>query len=42
MKLSVKERLLLQTILPQKGNLIEQTIVRDILEKTKLTQQEFI
>lgn len=40
MKLSVKERLNVTNICPAKGNILTQTIVRDILEKVKFSQEE--
>ena len=38
--LSVKDRLMLQGVLPQSGDLISQTIVKDIQDKIRITQQE--
>lgn len=40
MKLSVKERLLIPRILPRKGNLTNQTLVRDIANKLKFSKKE--
>jgi len=40
MKLGVKDRLMMQQILPREGNLIAQRIMRDIGQKTELTQEE--
>lgn len=41
MKLSVKERLVVGSLLPKEGNIMVQTLARDIREKTKLLQKEF-
>ena len=40
MKLSIKDRLVFKLLYPQEGNLITQTLVRDISEKIKITQEE--
>jgi len=40
MKLGVKDRLMIAQILPREGNLIAQRIMRDIGQKTELTQEE--
>lgn len=40
MKLGVKDRLMIAQILPREGNLIAQRIMRDISQKTELTQEE--
>ena len=40
MKLSVKERLVLGALYPQKGNLLEQSIVKEITEKTTISEKE--
>ena len=40
MKLTVKERLLITRLYPQEGNIITQTLVRDIKKKIELTQTE--
>lgn len=40
MKLGVKDRLMLAQILPREGNLIAQRIMRDIITKTELSQDE--
>jgi len=42
LELDTRDRLILQNILPQKGDLITQTIVKDIIEKCKFTQAELI
>jgi len=39
-KLGVKERLMIAQILPREGNLIAQRIMRDIVTKTELSQDE--
>jgi len=39
-KLNIKERLLMAGLYPQKGNLIAQTLVKDISERVRLTQEE--
>lgn len=40
MKLGVKDRLMIAQILPREGNLITQRLIRDIGQKTELTQTE--
>ncbi len=40
MKLNAKERLVLVGLLPQKGTILTQIMVRDIAEKVKLTDDE--
>lgn len=40
MKLSIKERLNFGAILPQKGNIVEQKLARDIGEKIEISQKE--
>lgn len=40
MKLGVKDRLMISQILPREGNLVAQRIMRDIGQKTELTQEE--
>lgn len=38
--LTVKERLLISQIYPEKSSLTDQTIVRDIMRKLEITQEE--
>lgn len=40
MRLGVKDRLMIQQILPREGNLIAQRIMGDISQKTELNQEE--
>ena len=40
MKLSIKERLLIGDLYPKEGNIMEQTMVRDMAGKTAITQEE--
>jgi len=40
MKLGVKDRLMIAQLLPREGNLIAQRIMRDISQKTELSQEE--
>ena len=40
MKLGVKDRLMIAQLLPREGNLIAQRIMRDIITKTELSQDE--
>jgi len=40
MKMGVKDRLMMAQILPREGNLIAQRIMRDIGQKTELSQEE--
>ena len=40
MKLSVKERFTLPALYPKKGNMLEQSLVKEINEKTVLTSEE--
>ena len=40
MKLGVKDRLMIAQILPREGNLVAQRIIRDVIEKTELSQGE--
>ncbi len=40
MKLTVKERMVLPALYPQKGNLLEQSIVKEITEKTTISEKE--
>lgn len=42
MNLTIKNRLDLPNLFPEKGTLLEQTIVKDILEKIALTQEEIV
>ena len=42
MKLSIVERLSFGKLLPKEGNMIEQTIVKDISEKIVLNQEEIV
>lgn len=40
MKLSIKDRLLLINLLPQKGNFVTMTIREDLFNKIKISQEE--
>jgi len=40
MKLMIFERIIIQKLYPNTGNLITQTIVKDISEKVRITQDE--
>lgn len=40
MKLGVKDRVVIPQILPKEGNFIQQRLVRDIMQKTELSQDE--
>jgi len=40
MKLGVKDRLMIAQLLPKEGNLITQRLIRDIGQKTELSQDE--
>jgi len=40
MKLGVKDRLMIAQLLPREGNLITQRLIRDIGQKTELSQEE--
>ena len=40
MKLFVQERMLIPNLLPEKGNIIDMTVKRDIVKKVELTQEE--
>lgn len=40
MTLSIKDRLVFSHLYPREGNLIAQTLVKDIIEKVKITQKE--
>jgi len=40
MKLSIKERIVITQLYPNQGNLISQTLVRDIDKKIRITQEE--
>lgn len=40
MKLSVKDRLVIGNLYPAQGNILQQTLVRDISRKTEVTQDE--
>ena len=40
LKMGVKDRLLVGQLLPQKGSLLEQRLIRDIMSKSELTQEE--
>lgn len=40
MKLSIKDRLMMPTFYPQKANIVEQVLVRDIKNKVELSQEE--
>ena len=42
MKLSIKDRLLFASLYPQKGNLVEQILTKDINEKVSLKQKEVV
>lgn len=40
MKLSIQERLVINALYPAKTNLVEQILVKDIVKKTELTQED--
>ena len=40
MKLSVKDRLVIGNLYPAQGNILQQTLVRDIVKKVEVTQDE--
>jgi len=40
MKLTLKDRISLSSLYPQKGSMVDQIMVRDIAEKVKITQKE--
>ena len=40
MKLTIRERLVISQLYPQKGNMIEQTLVEDIVKKVRISQEE--
>jgi hypothetical protein len=40
MKLSIKERLILQGLLPQQGSMLTMTIVQEVQDKIKITSDE--
>lgn len=40
MELGIKDRIAMAMILPKEGDIISQTIVKNILEKTRLTQDD--
>jgi len=40
MKLSVKDRLVIGNLYPAQGNILQQTLVRDIAKKVEVTQDE--
>ncbi|GAG38836.1 unnamed protein product, partial [marine sediment metagenome] len=40
MKLTIRERLSISQLYPQKGNMIEQTLVEDIVKKVRIGQKE--
>lgn len=40
MELNVKDRLMFNSLFPQQGDLIAQTLIRDITKKVALTQDE--
>ncbi len=42
MKLEVKDRLLIRSVLPQEGSLLEQTVARDIDTKIAFSQKELL
>ena len=40
MKLTLKERILIQQILPQKGNMLEMLTIKSIVKKVEVTEEE--
>ena len=40
MKLSVKDRLVIGNLYPAQGNILQQTLIRDIAKKVEVTQDE--
>jgi hypothetical protein len=40
MHMDIQERLAIATLFPERGNIVTQTMVRDISEKTRLNQEE--
>lgn len=40
MILTIKDRILINQLFPKEGNLVQQILVRDIVNKTQLTQEE--